>query len=202
MAKTLLAGALAAVALTLVGARAADFNPYTPAPSATVWQGPYVGGNLGYQWGSVSNDPVKPRGIAGGIQAGYNLQQSRFVFGGETDLQLTDSDATFANWKFSNPWFGSLRARAGFALNNVLFYGTAGLAYGSLKLQNNSGPVSETQISVGWTAGAGAELAIDRHWSARAEYLYVDLGSKSFPLDASTHGIQSSLMRLGINYRF
>ena len=104
MAKTLLAGALAAVALTLVGARAADFNPYTPAPSATVWQGPYVGGNLGYQWGSVSNDPVKPRGIAGGIQAGYNLQQSRFVFGGETDLQLTDSDATFANWTATVAW--------------------------------------------------------------------------------------------------
>jgi outer membrane immunogenic protein len=201
MAKTLLAAAFAIAALS-AGARAADFNPYAPVSRGTSWQGPYVGGNIGYQWGRVSNNPAKPRGVTGGIQAGYNVQHSLFVFGGETDLQLSDSNATFASWKFSNPWFGSLRARAGFAVNNVLFYGTAGLAYGSLKLQNNSGPVSETHNSAGWTAGTGAELAVDRHWSARAEYLYVDLGSNSFTVDANNHGIRSSLLRLGINYRF
>src|SRR6267142_496513 len=37
---------------------------------------------------------------------------------------------TFAAWKFSNPWFGTLRGRAGYAMNNVLLYATFGLAYG------------------------------------------------------------------------
>ena len=49
----------------------------------------------------------------GGVQAGYNVQYSQFVFGGETDLQVSGANDTFAPWKFSNPWFGTLRARAG-----------------------------------------------------------------------------------------
>jgi outer membrane immunogenic protein len=190
------------LALVSGAARAADFAPYAPPPRGTSWQGPYVGANVGYQWGNVGNNPANPNGVAGGVQAGYNVQYSQFVFGGETDLQVTDADATFAAWKFSNPWFGSLRARAGFAMNNMLFYGTVGLAYGSLKMQSTFSPVSESHISAGWAAGAGAEVALAPHWSARAEYLYVDLGNSSFVLDSNNHGIQSSLLRLGVNYRF
>ena len=66
-----------------------------------------------------------PSGVAGGVQVGYNWQRGQFVFGGETDLQVSDADDRFASWKFSNPWFGTLRARAGFAMNNVLLYGTS-----------------------------------------------------------------------------
>jgi outer membrane immunogenic protein len=202
MAKTIWAAGLAALVLMSAAARAADFAPYAPPPRGTSWQGPYVGVNGGYQWASVGNNSAKPNGVAGGVQAGYNVQYSQFVFGGETDLQVTDADATFAAWKFSNPWFGSLRARAGFAVNNVLFYGTVGLAYGSLKMQSAFTPVSESHISTGWAGGAGAEIALMPNLSARAEYLYVDLGSSSFVLDGNNHGIQSSLLRLGVNYRF
>jgi outer membrane immunogenic protein len=203
MAKTILAAGVAALMFMSAAASAADFAPYAPTPPrGTSWQGPYVGGNVGYQWSHVDNNGAKPNGVAGGIQAGYNVQYSQFVFGGETDLQLTDADARFAAWKFSNPWFGSLRARAGFAVNNVLFYGTVGLAYGMLKIQNPLTNVMETHISPGWAGGAGAEVALLSNWSARAEYLYVDLGSSSFVLDSTNHGIQSSLLRLGINYRF
>ena len=38
---------------------------------------------------------------------------------------------------------------------------------------------------VGWTAGAGAEWAVWDNLSVRAEYLYVDLGSLSFPMVAT-----------------
>ena len=86
--------------------------------------GPYVGANLGYQWSGINNNPASPSGIAGGVQAGYNVQYGQFVFGGETDVQVTGADDTFAPWKFSNPWFGTLRARAGLAMSSVLFYGT------------------------------------------------------------------------------
>jgi outer membrane immunogenic protein len=203
MAKTIWTAGLAALVLMSAAARAADFAPYAPpSPRGVSWQGPYVGANLGYQWSSVGNNSARPNGVAGGVQAGYNVQYSQFVFGGETDLQVTDADATFAAWKFSNPWFGSLRARAGFAINNVLFYGTVGLAYGTLKMQSAFTPVSESHIGTGWAGGAGAEIALMPHWSARAEYLYVDLGGSSFVLDGNHHGIQSNLLRLGVNYRF
>jgi outer membrane immunogenic protein len=124
------------------------------------------------------------------------------VFGGETDLQFSDSNDTFAPWKFSNPWFGTLRARAGLAMNSVMFYGTVGLAYGSLKAQNTLTNVSEWHTSTGWAGGAGAEFALTRNWTARAEYLYVDLGGGPFVLDGLHHGIQSNIWRIGVNYRF
>ncbi len=36
--------------------------------------------------------------------------------------------------EFSNPWFGALRGRIGFAMNNILFYGTLGIALGTVRL--------------------------------------------------------------------
>ena len=54
------------------------------------------------------------------------------MFGVETDFQFTGADDTFAPFKFANPWFGTVRGRAGAAFNNVLLYATLGLAYGSL----------------------------------------------------------------------
>jgi len=137
-----------------------------------------------------------------GVQAGYNVQYSQFVFGGETDVQVSGANDTFAPWKFSNPWFGTLRARAGVAMSSVMFYGTVGLAYGSLKLQNALTSVSESHTSAGWAGGAGMEVALMGNWTARAEYLYVDLGSSAFVLDGNNHGIQSNVLRFGINYRF
>ena len=73
-----------------------------------------------------------PSGFAGGVQAGYNWQSGPWVFGIEGDLQASGADDTFAPWKFSNPWFGTVRGRVGYAFNNVLFYGTGGLAFGEL----------------------------------------------------------------------
>jgi opacity protein-like surface antigen len=118
--------AASAKAADLYGSRA----PYTVNQPLNMysWAGPYLGGNLGYGWGSVDNNPTKPSGFAGGVQAGYNWQQNGpWVFGVEGDIQASGAEQTFAPWKFSNPWFGTLRGRAGYALNNVLFYGTGGL---------------------------------------------------------------------------
>jgi outer membrane immunogenic protein len=84
----------------------------------------------------------------------------------------------------------------------MLFYGTIGLAYGTLNMKNTLTGVSESHTSPGWAAGAGVEVGLIGNWSARAEYLYVDLGSSSFVLDGNSHGIQSNLLRLGVNYRF
>ena len=203
MPKAVFAIALAAVAI-VSSASAADLVPYVQQsrPGGYSWQGAYAGANLGYQWSGVTNSPADPRGVSGGVQAGYNVQFGQFVVGGETDLQASGADDRFAPWKFSNPWFGTLRARAGVAMSNVMFYGTVGLAYGSLKLQNTLTNVSEQHTSAGWTGGLGMEVALMGNWTARAEYLYFDLGGSNFVLDGASHGIQSSLLRFGVNYRF
>jgi outer membrane immunogenic protein len=125
---------------------------------------------------------------------------SQFVFGLETDIQASAADDTFAPYKFSNPWFGTLRGRAGFAINNVMLYGTAGLAYGELKGEFFG--LEENKTLVGWTAGAGIEYGFTQNWSAKLEYLYMDLGSRAYSITGVDNGLHSSFLRLGVNYHF
>lgn len=175
---------------------------YGPQTGRAIWQGPYVGANLGYQWGSTTGNPTRPNGFAGGVQAGYNWQSNQFVFGGEADIQFSGADDTFAPWKFSNPWFGTLRGRAGFAMNNILIYATGGLAYGSVRVKNTFTGADESKLHPGWVLGAGMEVALTTNWSARAEYLYVDLSDRSYALTGTSNGIESNVVRFGVNYRF
>ena len=193
--------ALCGIAGLSASAEAADFGyraPYTV--NAYSWIGPYLGGNIGYQWGSISNNPTNPSGLEGGVQGGYNWQFGQWVLGGEADIQLSGATDKFAAWKFSNPWFGTVRGRAGYAMNNILFYGTAGLAFGSLDGQFLS--VSESHITAGWTVGLGAEVGITQNLSAKVEYLYVNLSDTPFTLTAVQNGYGFNVVRLGINYRF
>jgi outer membrane immunogenic protein len=206
--------ALGAVALIGAGwtasAQAADLPYGTPAPytvnqplNAYSWAGPYLGGNLGYSWGTVDNNPTKPSGFEGGVQAGYNWRSAGpWVFGVEGDIEATGAADTFAPWKFSNPWFGTLRGRAGYALNNVLFYGTGGLAFGELRGQTFGG-VTETHTNAGWTLGVGVEVGLAPNWSAKIEYLYVDLADSNFTtITGISNGSQFGLLRAGVNYHF
>jgi outer membrane immunogenic protein len=202
--------AFAAVALMAAGvttAQAADLSYGSRAPytvnqplNGYSWAGPYIGGTLGYEWGSVSNTGAKPSGVAGGITGGYNWQSGPIVFGLETDLQATGADDRFASYKFSNPWFGTVRGRIGYAFNNVLLYGTAGLAYGSLQVEQFG--LQQSQTAVGWTAGVGAEVGIYQNWTAKIEYLYVDLSSNNYVLTNGTNGLDFGTVRIGVNYHF
>jgi len=206
--RTGLIGTIAALALASTTARAADVygGPATYAPYAYRWTGPYVGGNLGYRWGALSNSGAKPSGIAGGAQGGYNWQFGPIVLGGEADLQFSNASDTFANYKFSNPWFGTVRGRAGYAFNNILFYGTAGLAFGELRGLTFGG-ISDSHTNAGWTAGVGAEFGfgqfgLAQHWSAKIEYLYVDLSDSQFVITGTQNGYRFGLVRAGVNYHF
>lgn len=173
---------------------AAPFNGYN-------WNGFYVGLNLGYQWGSVTNwGGGSPSGVMGGGQVGYNWQYGQYVFGLEADLQGSAAEGTFAAYKFANPWFGTVRGRAGYAMNNVLFYITGGLAYGGGRVE--FGTATETQSHLGWTLGGGVEVGLTPNWSAKAEYLYVRLDDRSYLLTGVNNGFSSNVFRLGVNYRF
>jgi outer membrane immunogenic protein len=199
-------GAVVAGAAAAAGmAHGADFAERmngVGAPSAIgySWAGGYFGVNLGYSWGHITHLGGSPNGLAGGLQAGYNWQAGSFVFGGESDIQLSGADDRFAAWQFSNPWFGSLRARAGFAMNNTLFYATAGLAYGGMQVELAG--LKESRTHLGWAAGAGMEVGLSRNWSARAEYLVMDLADRGYVMTGTNNGFESNLLRFGVNYRF
>jgi outer membrane immunogenic protein len=199
--------AVALMATGLVSAQAADLPYGSRAPytvnqplNAFSWAGPYLGGNLGYNWGTVDNNPAKPSGVLGGVTAGYNWQTGPWVFGIEGDLQANGAEDTFAPWKFSNPWFGTVRGRVGYAFNNILLYGTGGLAFGSLRAETFG--LSESHSSAGWTAGAGAEFGLAQNWTAKIEYLYVDLSDSRFSITGMSNGYQFGLVRAGVNYHF
>jgi outer membrane immunogenic protein len=165
------------------------------------WAGPYVGATLGYEWGSIDNNPTHSNGVAGGFETGFNWQSENLVYGGEADINFSATSDTFAPWQFSNPWFGTARGRAGIAINNVLLFGTAGFAYGELTA-TASGNLSESHTSFGWVAGFGAELSFAQHWSVKAEWLYLNLDDRHFSVTAANNGLAANLIRLGLNYHF
>ncbi|GLK86550.1 outer membrane protein [Ancylobacter defluvii] len=201
--KALLAGLALAVAVA-APASAADLS--YPAPTAYAapvpvftWTGFYLGANAGYGWGEAdfSDDT---NGFLGGIQAGYNWQfaGSPLVVGIETDLQATNIESP----TFSLDYFGTVRARLGWAVDQFLIYGTGGFAYGRGNYEVAG--LSNKQTNTGWTIGAGGEYAFSPNWSVKAEYLYVDLGTETYdtiagPLDIGT---TANILRLGVNYKF
>jgi outer membrane immunogenic protein len=199
-------GAIVVGLMVVAGsAKAADFEygrgPYTVSqPLMYSWAGPYVGATLGYQWGEVSNNPTRPSGVNGGFQGGYNWQYGQWVFGAEADLQISGASDSVALWKFNNRWFGTLRGRGGYAMNNILFYGTAGIAVGDLNASVFT--ASESHTTAGWTAGVGAAVGLTPNWSAKFEYLYISLSDTPFTLTSVQNGYRFSVVRLGVNYRF
>jgi outer membrane immunogenic protein len=121
-------------------------------------------------------------------------------------------------------WFGTLRGRIGvLATPRVLFYGTGGLAYGSIKTTgaltsfNGFGVAvtsvaSNSDVRVGWTVGAGIEGKITNNWSAKLEYLYMDFDSfragsfTTAPVVALGANVDTRfhdhILRAGLNYTF
>ena len=109
------------------------------------------------------------------------MQLGGVVVGIETDLDwsgikgsTTTNCATTCTT--SNSWIGTTRGRIGYAFDRFMPYFTGGGAYGRVKA-SASGIGSFSSTEVGWTAGGGVEYAFVNNWSAKIEYLYVDLGN-------------------------
>jgi outer membrane immunogenic protein len=188
---------------------------------------------------------ARSTGVIGGAQLGYNWQIGSLVTGLEADIQgsgikgsaravptifgtaiQVPFDVLSSEQKLS--WFGTVRGRLGVTVTpELLLYGTGGLAYGRVDASANwirpfevenrdvQAPASVSKTKIGWTAGAGAEWMFARNWSAKLEYLYVDLGSASaigavtvnqvldppFAVGYTWH-IRENIVRAGLNYHF
>jgi outer membrane immunogenic protein len=197
--------ALITAALLASSARAADVANF-PLPSQASgsivgvphdWTGAYLGAQVGYGWGQSSGTqnaggtffPVVPYAIdpAGGFaggHVGFNYQTGALVLGAEADLEASHLEGSTAFSAFDQTYFfnvkadtlASLRARAGWARDQLMLYGTAGGAWGHV----TSPPLASLDgWRTGWTVGAGIEHALPRNWSAKVEYRYTDLGRAS-----------------------
>jgi len=283
-----LAVACCTAALAQVASAAPVRAPIVPIVS---WTGFYTGGNIGYSWGrsnttygfvdttthallSSAASKTNLDGVIGGIQAGYNWQNTTWVYGFETDFQgsgqkgsqagacaggslagvapfssacapghlgdtaINDRAALPVNSALSQKleWFGTFRGRLGYTITPTLIgYATGGLAYGRI---NSTDVISGTNITgpqgtntftltpvtaafatrttkAGWTLGAGLEGVVSGNWTAKIEYLYIDLGDVSGafitpltttagnPLTATFRShITDNILRVGFNYKW
>jgi len=222
MRKFLLASA--AVVASAVAANAADLRP-APAPVMPTkappfvspvfdWSGFYIGVNGGGGWGHSRSDLTGGFNTSGGVvggTAGYNAQFGSWVLGFEGDLDWsniggTSNAATCPGCGVQNNWLGTARGRIGYAFNNFLPYVTGGLAVGDVNATAPGFP-GLTNTQVGWAAGGGIEYALTRNWSAKVEYLHVDLSRLDCGVScggAPTDNVSfhDNLVRGGINFRF
>jgi outer membrane immunogenic protein len=191
--------------------------PVTKAPSyygPYNWTGLYLGINGGGGWGTSAWDSTGDFNVSGGLiggTMGYNWQSNGLVFGLEGDLDWTNINGkTLAfctlGCKTSNSWLATVRGRVGVAFDRFMPYITGGLAVGDISARTPLLP-GKSETNAGWTVGAGLEFALLGNWTAKAEYLYVDLGTFNCGLScgaAVTDNVSftSHLLRGGINYRF
>ncbi|HEV7717388.1 MAG TPA: outer membrane beta-barrel protein [Arsenicitalea sp.] len=215
MRNLFLAGALVLAAGTASPVLAQGVGYSSLMTSPYLWSGFYAGVNVGL--GSDATDsivyggatfPVVPHGgLLGGAQVGYNYRLGDFgVIGVEADFSAVDigTDGTFLGDPFSSRLtsFGTVRGRVGYTFDRYMPYLTAGLAWGNSDV--NYGTFSTTASSAGWAAGAGLEFAFTDNWSAKAEYLRVDLSNVTVndTKNDLVVGKTANIMRFGLNYRF
>jgi len=215
-----------AVASVIGAASAADLSrrqpPPVPAKAPIVvpvynWTGFYAGINGGFGWGSSNWSGLPERfdvkgGLFGG-QLGYNWQFGQFVYGLEGDADWTDLrgsasvlNCSAAFCRTRNDFLTTARGRLGFAADRWLPYVTGGLVVGNIRAQV-PGFAGIDQTNAGWTAGGGLEFALTGNWTAKAEYLHVDLGSAGcsvacgFPAGNDV-SLTTNIVRGGLNFRF
>jgi opacity protein-like surface antigen len=208
-----------------------------PLEAQPVWTGFYAGLNVGGAFGSSRNAfsitgfglptfSTPLQGVVGGGEAGYNWQTGPWVLGLEANFEgsglsgsrnapcLPPLCAAFAaSYAQKLPWFGTLRPRIGYALGNWLFYATGGGALGQVDTSATAAVGSfvatnnHSQTRSGWTLGGGVEVGFAPGWSAKIEYLHVDLGSRTTtylltPPISNVSRLNANVVTAGVNYHF
>ena len=229
--RKLLVASIAAAAFFAAPAIAADMPVKAPVYKAAPaplfnWTGFYAGIQGGYGWGTsrqfdpLGNGslPYNMRGWVGGGTLGANWQNGSWLLGVEADISdsgikgSTNTHPTWgcivANGCFTDVnWFGTVRGRAGVVADKWLVYATGGYAYGNVHVGILTDPANDSTVSrSGWTAGGGIEYALAPNWTAKLEYLYVNLGRDfqwtTFTGDPGLARATFGVVRAGLNYKF
>lgn len=216
---------------------AADFPPpsqppvpppiYSGEAPSKGWSGVYLGINGGYGFGSsqwsLGGNPTSvfdSNGFLVGGTVGMNFPVSEVLFGVEGDIDWAGLDGNVAGCAVTtagavaacetrNNFLTTARARVGYAFDRTLVYVTGGGAFGNVQTGLNPPASFDSTTKAGWAAGAGIEYAFSDNWSAKAEYLYVNLGSASCTTLANcgsasgaSVALTEDIVRAGLNYKF
>jgi len=215
-----------------------DPNPiFDPHPNDNHIDCPFPSSTESAAVGTAGSGKISDRGFTGGGQAGVNVQTGRLVYGLEVDLQsfklggartgtandpVNVGNVITVGTSFDTDWLFTARTRFGWTVApNILLYGTGGVAATELSARNSisssltgaQGAASNTGRVIGWTLGGGAEWALNRHWTLRAEYLYLNFGNVTANASvsdasvnpsnlATTVNLTANIARAGINYKF
>lgn len=206
------------------------------AQDANQFSGPYVGVVAGVQQSkSVAHDgdqyltygdlTATHTGALVGGELGYNYQAGSLVLGLEADLSFANAKSRAEGWdRYSyaaskQKWNGSIRARAGVAVGNVMPFVTGGLAVARTRYEANydssnaacdvsgvsSDWVCDTRTQTGFVVGAGVEGKASDRVSVKLEYLHTKMPSHTaylyddYPIQFSN---SSDAVRLGMNFHF
>lgn len=236
--RLVLAGAVLTAAAPV--GKAADVG----APAAYDWSGGYIGAHAGYgsadvdyrfniddlfsnEAGSTHSEALD--GLLGGGHIGHNWQIDKLVLGLEGSFTWAgfDKDSIINNGIGSNPasrtgvdWLAALTPRFGFAFDNVLLYGKGGLALADFDTRIEQDVLAglrftdDERTEIGWTVGAGAEVALSENWVIGVEGDYYDFGKYGAdkdvtnppapPQPATDYDIEASLWTIlaRISYKF
>jgi outer membrane immunogenic protein len=205
-----IAGTGASLAADIPRAAPMQYTERTTVVTAYNWTGFYAGINGGYGWGGSNWGALgssDPDGWLIGATLGYNWQApgSPLVFGLEGDIAWANIRGGFANancptgCETRNNWLGTVRGRVGYSFDRVMPYVTGGVAFGDVEA-TRGGLASTSDTKAGWTLGGGIEAAVAPAWTAKLEYLYVDLGSVTNL--GSSVDYDAHVLRAGLNFRF
>ena len=236
MTKNILLGAVAALVLSPTATLAADLPLKAVPPPVVIydWTGFYIGASAGGSLGGsqhydptglmLTEDGYRVTGGLIGGTLGYNWQVSSFVFGFEGDLSWVgeygshidngispNADPTIQSFT-KETWLGTARGRAGYAVNNLLFYVTGGYAaagvdVGVKSAATNALIASASTTRSGWTGRGGIEWGFAPNWSVKWEWLFVKFENAAFNTvladgPRSSVTLDDNIVRFGINYRF
>jgi outer membrane immunogenic protein len=199
---------------------------FAPVAGSTQMDGGVFGGQAGFNWQPTRNFVV---GLEADLQGTWqngtdNPPGVSAACVPVTPQCIVTADVVGVDQKLR--WFGTARARLGFLpWDHVMLFVTGGAAFGEVEsnatITNTAtglfGATTRTIASgtatntrAGWTAGGGSEWVLSGPWTAKLEYLFVDLGTvtNSFvgggavPTVVASSHVRDNVVRIGINYRF
>jgi opacity protein-like surface antigen len=201
---------------------------------ALPWQGFYAGFYAGGAWssvepannvlilggsGTVPVGSLNSSGFLGGIQLGYNIQSSNFVYGIEADFGGIDTGvkgdfidpstpARVLLVKSSGGFYGDITGRGGIVLGNALIYAKGGFAFftGDIRVRDGfDGIAQDSGTFTGWTIGGGLEYLIQPNLTIKAEYQHFDFDNNNFSCCRGIEGrienaLTSDTVKIGVNF--
>lgn len=160
----ILAVATLVASLSMTSAIAGS-SPYTDFSPTSSWSGMFVGVTGGaIVGGELGDADLETTGYLG-AEAGYQVQNTQFVYGGLFDYGLTKFDSST---DYDMVGLSTLRFKLGVPVlqDSFLVYGTAGVAAAHSWDEDFSG------LEFGLAAGVGADYRLSDDTVISAEYVY------------------------------